>query len=426
MLDSLKIGVSDLAIGMYVSALDKPWLETPFFTQGFLLECQEDIDKVREYCEFVYVDRRRSRKGLIQSRWISAAERPEISNIRRERPRVPIEKIFEGRKIQAYTDERSWQEEHTHADVALTGLLVDIAEIFDHVSDGGSLNVIQLRSAVAPIIQSMSRNPDACLWLTRLKAHDTYSYQHSVSAAIWAVALGRQLGLNRIDLRSLAVGGMLMDVGKLRIDPELLKASRDLTEEERVQVRQHVAFGVELLAESGMMNQDVIDMVSHHHERYDGSGYPGGLTNDHIPPFARIAGIVDTYDALTSARSYAQAISPSEAIRSLYQSRDEGFQAELVEAFIQAVGIYPAGTLVELSSGEVAVVVAEYRARRLLPRVSVLLNQAKERLSRPRMIDLLAGNSEAEEPLRIVKSLEPGAYGINLSEVAPEVRALSG
>jgi HD-GYP domain-containing protein (c-di-GMP phosphodiesterase class II) len=184
------------------------------------------------------------------------------------------------------------------------------------------------------------------------------------------------------------------------------------------QVYSHVSYGLEILQESGTLNQDVIDMVAHHHERYDGSGYPDGLTQDDIPSFARIAAIVDTYDAITSNRSYAAAISPSEAIRLLYQGRDAEFQAELVEAFIQAVGIYPAGTLVELSSGEVGVVVAEYRSRRLRPRVMVLLDAEKNTLAESKMINLQDdAGSDSTSLLTIAKSLQPGAYGIDLADV---------
>ncbi len=417
MLHTLKIYSSDLDLGMYVSGLDRPWLETPFMTQGFVLESQDDIDRVRKYCDYVYVDTRRSRRGLTslgKQRLITAAREQKGAG----RRRVPIEKIFQGRKLKPYRDELSWHDEHPRAEKALGSLIEDISEAFDHVSDGGTLDVIRLKGAVAPIIDSMGRNPDACLWLTRLKQHDEYSYQHSLSASIWAVALGRQLGMQRLDLRSLAIGAMLMDVGKLRIPPELLQADRPLNEEELFKVREHVANGVEIIQESGMINQDVIDMVAHHHERYDGSGYPQGLSRDEIPPFARIAGIVDSYDALTSNRSYAPAVSPSEAIRLLYKSRDVDFQAELVEAFIQAVGIYPAGTVVELSNGEVGVVVAEYRTRRLLPKVTVLLDANKKRLVRPRVVDLLIETDpERGESLSIARSLEPGAYDIDLAQV---------
>lgn len=166
------------------------------------------------------------------------------------------------------------------------------------------------------------------------------------------------------------------------------------------------------------MNQDVIDMVSHHHERHNGEGYPQGLVGDQIPVFARIAGIVDVYDAITSDRIYAKAIAPSLAIKQLYGWKDIYFQGELIEEFIQAIGIYPAGTLIELSSGEVAVVVAETRSRRLRPQVMLLLDRDKQPLDDIDFIDLLeVTQTEDGRPLDIVKSLQPNVYGIDMSAI---------
>jgi len=417
MLRTVKISTTNLDLGMYVSALDRPWLETPFLTQGFVLESQEDIDRVRQCCDYVYIDTVRSHSSLEEA-LKTIQDAPEIQS--KQRPRVPIEKIFAGRNLKTYREYAPSEEEHIWAEEALDSLVVDIVDIFDRVSDGGSLNIVRLKSAVSPIVEIMGRNPDACLWLTQMKQHDEYSYLHSLSVSIWAVALGRELGLGRLDLLSLAIGGMLMDVGKLRVKPELLKAARTLTEQEMTEVRGHVKRGVDLLRENGVINQEVLDMVAYHHERYDGSGYPNGLFGDEIPPVARIAAIVDTYDALTSDRSYAPAMSPTEAIRIIYKARDRDFQAELVETFIQAMGIYPAGTLVELTSGQVGAVVAEYRTRRMLPKIVVLLDANKNRLAIPRMVDLLieSGNEE-EHALRILGSLEPGAYGIDLADVDP-------
>jgi len=421
MLNTLKINTIDLDIGMFVSGLDRPWLETPFLTQGFLIESPEDIDRLRQYCEYVLVDGRRSRQhGALGRRKQRAVHHRSVGQRKLDgRRRVPVEKIFKGRSIKPYEDASAWSDEHPRAQAALDTLVEDIDDIFEHVSDGGKLNVIKLRKSVEPIVDSISRNPDAALWVARLKQHDEYTYQHSLGAAIWSVSLGRQLGLPRQDLRSLAMGCMLMDVGKLRVAPELLQAERELTTEEMAEVAGHVSHGLEIIQESGVLNQDVVDMVAYHHERYDGSGYPDGLQNDEIPAFARIAAIVDTYDAITSNRSYATAVSPSDAIKMLYKTRDEEFQAELVESFIQAIGIYPAGTLVELSSGEVGVVVAEYRTRRLRPKVMVLLDADKNALSTSRMVDLQEefGDDGAAPSLQIARSLEPGAFGIDLSSV---------
>lgn len=326
--------------------------------------------------------------------------------------------MFPTHKLKTYTDSADWAEEFPRAETAVKELSSGIEEIFQQAMGGAALDVVRVKRSVEPMIDSISRNPDACIWLARLKQQDHYTYQHSLGASIWAVALGRQLGLPRSDLRSLAIGGLLCDVGKLRVAPELLNTDRQFTPEEFAELREHVVYSAEMIAQTGLMNTDVIAMVTHHHERHNGSGYPQGLHGDEIPIFARIAAIVDCYDAITSHRAYARAISPSTGIKMLYDARDLDFQAELVEEFIQAVGIYPAGTLVELTSGEVAVVVAEYRTRRLRPRVMVLLGADKQPLGSVRTVDLLRETVDVSgKPLDIVQSLEPDAYGIDMTSI---------
>lgn len=407
MLDVIKIYTTDLEPGMYVSGLDRPWLDTPFTLQGFTLETDEDIRKLREFCRYVFVDTTKSKQDEV-------ILRRKVRN----RPRQTRQELFSNRTLKTYKDNAPWDEEYPRAQVAVKSLAEGIDEMFNDVSRGQGLDVVRVKRSVEPMIDSVTRNPDACIWLARMKQEDQYTYQHSLGASIWAVALGRQLGLPKADLRSLAIGGLLFDVGKLRVDPALLRADRSLTDEEFDQVRGHVALGISMIEDSGLMNTDVLAMVQYHHERHDGSGYPEGLSGDDIPIFARIAAIVDCYDAITSHRSYARAIPPSTAIKMLYEWKDIDFQAELVEEFIQAVGIYPAGTLVELSSGEVAVVVAEYRTRRLRPQVMVLLDAKKQPLTEIRTIDLLNEKQTSDqEPLDIVGSLEADAYGIDMSAI---------
>ena len=407
MLEVIKIFTNDLEPGMYVSSLDRPWLDTPFTLQGFVLESDEDIRKLREFCRYVFVDTAKSTQDEV-------ILRRKVRN----RPRQSRQEMFSNRTLKTYEDNAPWDDEYPRAQAAVQSLAEGIDEMFNDVSRGQGLNVVRVKRSVEPMIDSITRNPDACIWLARMKQEDQYTYQHSLGASIWAVALGRQLGLPKADLRSLAIGGLLFDVGKLRVDPALLRADRSLTDDEFDQVRGHVALGVSMIQDSGLMNTDVLAMVQSHHERHDGSGYPEGLAGDDIPIFARIAAIVDCYDAITSHRSYARAIPPSTAIKMLYEWKDIDFQAELVEEFIQAVGIYPAGTLVELSSGEVAVVVAEYRTRRLRPQVMILLDSNKQPLTEIRTIDLLNEKQTADgQPLDIVSSLEADAYGIDMSAI---------
>ena len=392
---------------MYVSSLDRPWLETPFSLQGFLLESEEDIRRLQEFCQYVYIDS------------VKSVQDPAIIRRKvRNRPRKSTQQLFSNRTIKPYKDNSAWDDEYPKAQVAVQALSEGIDDIFDNIAEGGSLDIVRVKKSVEPMIDSISRNPDACIWLARMKQEDSYTYQHSLGAPIWAVALGRQLGLPKSDLCTLAIGGLLFDVGKLRVEPELLKTDQPLTDVEFEQVRDHVKLGVEMIEGSGLMNRDVIDMITYHHERHDGSGYPEGMRGDDIPVFARIAAIVDCYDAITSHRSYARAIPPSTAIKMLYEWKDIDFQAELVEEFIQAVGIYPAGTLVELSSGEVAVVVAEYRTRRLRPKVMVLSDGVEQALTDIKTIDLLNQKETAGgEPLDIASSLEPDAYGIDMTAI---------
>lgn len=407
MIEVEKIQASDLRVGMYVSSLDRPWLESPFLMQGFRIDSEEELSQLRELCDYVYIDVRQSHV---------TRESPKATP--GNRPGRPLEEMFKERQLNSYRDQSDWSEEYPRAQVAVQSLADGIEAMFENVSRGGALDILRVRKSVEPMIDSISRNPDACIWLARLKQQDHYTYQHSLGASIWAVALGRQLGLPRSDLRSLAIGGLLFDIGKLRVDPALLNADRALTESELLQMREHVAFGVQMVRETGMMNTDVLDMVAYHHERHDGSGYPEGLAGDQIPVFARIAAIVDCYDAITSHRAYARATSPSAAIKKLYEWRGVDFQAELVEEFIQAVGIYPAGSLVELSSGEVAVVLAEYRTRRLRPRVMVLLGADKQALGDMRVLDLKEQtHTDTGQALDIVGSLEPEAYGIDMTAI---------
>lgn len=405
MLTTIKINTSELELGMFVSGLDRSWLDTPFVVQGFRVESRAQIEQLQEYCQYVLVDTLKSRQATSELQ----------SKQRNTRPRQPAERIFSRRTLTPYRDNTSFNDERPVAEAALDALVMDLLAMYEEVEGGGTIDQIKLKRSVEPLIGSISRNPDACLWIARLKQHDEYSYHKALTAAIWAVSLGRELGLPRRDLRSLAMGGMLMDIGKLRVSGELLRAERDLSPDEREQMKEHVLHGRQILVESGITNQDVVDIVTCHHERFDGSGYPAGLKHDAIPPMARIAGVVDTYGALTSDRPHAPALSASRAIRTLYQMRDIKFQAELVEAFIKAIGVYPAGSLVELSSGEVGVVVAESRTRRLRPKVMMLLDEDKLALRRPRVVDLDAGN--ATPGLVIRRSLQPGAYDIDLASV---------
>ena len=169
------------------------------------------------------------------------------------------------------------------------------------------------------------------------------------------------------------------------------------------------------MSDSAGFSDNTEEIISNHHERFDGSGYPNKLSGDEIPVLARIAGIADCYDAMTSNRIYAPAIPPILAVRKFYAWRNQTFQSELVEEFIQAVGLYPVGTLVELSDNRVGVVVSENTSQRLRPKLLMLLNPNKKPLKNIDELDLAEVNDSdsISDSLFIKKTLSPGSYGID-------------
>jgi HD-GYP domain-containing protein (c-di-GMP phosphodiesterase class II) len=219
------------------------------------------------------------------------------------------------------------------------------------------------------------------------------------------------------DLNTLAMGLLLMDIGKMKIPVEVLNKSEPLTEDEFKLVRSHVDYSVEILKKSEGIDVDIINIALTHHERFDGSGYPAGLEGTGTPVYGRMAAIIDCYDAMTSSRPYSKPVSPYAALQEIYNWRNKYFQEELVEQFLQCLGAFPTGTLVEMHSGEVGIVMAQNRTRRMSPKVMLLLDIHKKPLPEYLVIDLMNQPREYNEnPLTIVRGLDPGDYGIDPAE----------
>jgi len=436
----VRVESRDLVIGMYVCELDRPWLDSPFLLQGFYIKDDEDIGTVKDLCEYVYVDKVVARDKLNNSlpgassailmsmnvsRGAGAKSRIRLSRTAEENGPVQgkkseqgIEDFFPKKELRKYTDAVDWRAETRNAKRAISYLYDYIVKFMELSSKSNRLDLQNVRKAVEPMVNSVIRNPDACLWWTTMKPTDNYNNDAALRASVFAVVLGRQLGLPERDLHKLAIGGLLFDVGKLRLDNNILEADRKLTAEEITHIQRHVEAGLHLLQRSGLKDPEVIDFIANHHERLDGSGYPNGLGGDDIPAFGRIAGLVDCYNAITSSRRYASIKSPAEAINQLYKLKGVHFHKDLIEEFIQAIGVYPVGALVELSTGEVAIVVAQSRTRRLRPTVLVLLDKNKKPARGDVYIVLETIMHSADgKKLDIVKNLEPNAYDIDMAAI---------
>jgi HD-GYP domain-containing protein (c-di-GMP phosphodiesterase class II) len=420
-----QISTQDLVPGMYVAQLDRPWLETPFLFQGFFIKDQQEVEELRRYCRHVFVHAQQAPKAKERrNREVARAPRPPAEEAA---PRSLLHRLFpllqkravpaapEPRPGEFYKDSVEVRVEVARAKDVYAQASSTVGEMMERIRQGGKLDVTVLDAVVSPMIESVLRNRDALTWLSRMKQTDDYTYGHSVSCAIYAIAFGRHLGLPREDLQALGLGGLLLDVGKTRLPPELLGKTEPLTQEELALVHSHVRHSEAIVSEQSDLDSRVLAMVRSHHERYDGSGYPQGLKGPDIPVFARIAGIVDFYDALITPRVYAPAVSSFDATRELNKRANTEFQAEMVEQFIQAVGVFPNGALVELSTGEVGVVIEQNRVRRLRPKITVILDRDKRPVATPSTIDLRDFPSEPgdESALWIDRGLETGAYGID-------------
>ncbi|WHI44560.1 HD domain-containing phosphohydrolase [Microbulbifer sp. VAAF005] len=293
-------------------------------------------------------------------------------------------------------------------------------EVMGLVSNNRPIPVQQVNQVVEDLVESVLRSPDAFAWLARVRDKDEHTYSHSVRASIWAVLFGRHIGLSRSDLLKLGVATLLKDVGKLAIDGEVLQMKqRDPRSE--LEYRKFVQHSVKMLSADPEIDPKVIEVISAHCERHDGSGYPEGLRGDRISVLARMCGIVTFYDEATNPRGSSEPVAPSRAVAKLYDLRGIAYQEQLVVEFIQAIGLYPTGTQVELSTGEVGVVVEQTYDRRLRPKVMIVLDGQKQTLSKPRLCDLAEvedreqklierGKMSVEEKISILRDIEPGAY----------------
>ena len=260
----------------------------------------------------------------------------------------------------------------------------------------------------------MLRNKDAMAALMRIRKKDDYTYGHCLATAAWAAILGRHLGFDSDTLKTLVLGAALTDVGKVRVESAILAKVTKLTDDELKAVRAHVDHSMEIVRE-GNADTAVLEIVQSHHERHDGTGYHAGLVGADIPLLARIAGLADSYDAMITTRPYAKARSSYQAMQELSDLKGTKFQGELVEQFMQAIGLFPTGSLVELNTGEVGIVAAQNASRRLKPKVMVILDAGKQRLKKFNVIDLTSPDPP-DTRVWIAKELAPGAHGVDAEE----------
>jgi HD-GYP domain-containing protein (c-di-GMP phosphodiesterase class II) len=270
-----------------------------------------------------------------------------------------------------------------------------VREAFEAVVNAGNdkftrtgINFQAISDVAGNLVEQILANSDLSIQIVDLKSYDQYTFQHSVNVAVLGVVLGKSLRMNFSDLKDLAIGCLLHDLGNVTIPEAILKKPTKLTDEEFKYVYEHPRSGFELLRHCEGISATSKIVALQHHERLNGTGYPKGLKGPDIHLNSQVCAIVDAYDALTADRNYRKRYLPHEAIEYLMASGDTHFSFHLVQAFTAQVAPYPPGTMVTLSSGDTAIVTQVDMAMSTRPKVRVLADSAGRQATNPEEVDL--------------------------------------
>ena len=408
----IKVESPNLVMGMFVSELDRPWTETSFLLQGVLIESDDDIQEFTRVCEFVYVDEERSHESVISQ--LAILKNQKIT------ARPEKEQIQYTAKM-ADEEQALFRKELKHARKVHKNTRGYIDQALEDVRLGNSLDTEAARVFVSEIADSVSRAPNAMLWLTHMKKRDEYTSIHCINVCILAVTFGRALGIEKKELNILGMGALLHDLGKMKIPLEILNKPARLTPEEYELMKTHSHEGYKMLNEKGDMHKDILDIVLSHHERIDGSGYPNGTSDELISQLTQITSVVDVYDAITSNRCYHDGIPPYDAMKMMYEWSSKNFVPDLIEGFIKCLGIYPIGSLVKLNSRHIGVVVAASEKVRLRPIIMLVIDRKGERLDVPKLLNLAHPQwIKGKTKLKIQNIVNPDDYDIDLAAIVAD------
>lgn len=398
-IEKFKLAVDLLKIGMYVSELDRPWIETPFIFQGFLITNENELDQLHQYCEYVYIDREKSRVKVPETS-VRRLEKVEQVPVAKSKEPLPYFKQFE--------------EEFPKAKIIYERVQTQIKNSFKDVRIGRAIRSAEIRNSVEEITQSIIRNPDAMLLMTNMKATDDYMVIHSMNVCIISLIFARFLGFEEEKMHMLGMGALLHDIGEIRLPRELLNKPTDLSAEEQATMQKHTEYGASILNNNNGIPEEAIDIALHHHERVDRSGYPNRLGGQEISSNAKIVGIVDVYDSLTSTTPYRTYISSTDALKTMYDWRGTLFDSSMVENFIRCLGIYPVGSTLELNSGEIGIVISVSPESRLYPKMLLVKDGQHEFYDPPQIINLSQFKDEHENRYEIKNIIQPEQVGVDL------------
>jgi HD-GYP domain-containing protein (c-di-GMP phosphodiesterase class II) len=480
-LEDISVPAYELRRGMFVSNLDCGWSKTPFLVEGVLLKKQEEIDLIKRLARYAVVDLvrsedfalheylegesyRRRQLGEVEANTFAPSEAGNSEDIepltfdpsemaveqgykiespslasRLKRVRLQFFRPKSAKEnenalsgflksprpsylppditlVSYSSTEFSWQALGLAQQAARETIatLADVTRTIERHRTVDARKVLRVSEALA---ENMIHFPEAMIWASRLRQKDNDLLRRSLQAAIYLTAFGRHLGFTEKLLSELAATGLLLDLGKTQIDDRLLAKPARYTLEEAKAVQRHVDLSLSLLSEADSFSSNIKRAIGEHHEQINGDGYPLGLHGCDISIFGKMAAIVDGYVAMVNPRPYAETFAPHEAIKQLFAGANTQWFGPLVEQFVQSIGIYPIGSLVELASGHIAIVIQHNRERRLEPKILIVTHGDKRRRFPPLQLDLLGHNArEGNKRLRIKQGLPDGAYGFDVEE----------
>ena len=374
-----KINVNQLVVGMHIKEFCGSWMEHPFWRTAFVITDPADIKSILA--------------SSIKEVWIDSAKGLDVA------PGAPVVSQEESEaKVDAELDIAA-QDDRATAQVPVSVELARAAKIcaqskravismFDEVRMGKAVDTSSAKRLVDEISSSVSRHPGALISLARLKNADDYTYMHSVAVCALMVALAKQLKLDEAQTRSAGIAGLLHDLGKALMPIEVLNKPGKLTDEEFAIIKGHPQAGRDLLAGNSGDDAIALDVILHHHEKTDGSGYPKRLGNPEISLYAKMGAVCDVYDAITSNRPYKAGWDPAESLRKMAEWCTGHFDPRVFQAFVKSLGIYPIGSLVKLSSGRLGIVVEQAPDSLLKPRIKVFFSTRADARIKPEIVDL--------------------------------------
>lgn len=393
-----KIQTAQLQVGMYVHDLDCGWLQHPFFRSRFTITDAAVIEKIREAnIHHLVID---TDKGVDCAEEVADDVQLALQdNIAEAVVRNPAI----GKQVPAGDEIDNARAIYKEATGAVHRLLEDVRL-------GKQVELEHIEPVTEKIVNSVFRNKDALISLTRIKHRDQYTFMHCVSVSGLMASFALDRGMERERIRQLVMGGLLHDVGKMKVPLDILNKPGPLTDEEFAIMQGHAQHGIDLLAGMAGLSKDAMDVVALHHERIDGSGYPNGLKGNEISQVGQMSSIIDVYDALTSVRVYKDAWEPSFTLKKLLEWSGSQFDKELVGNYIRCLGIYPVGSLVQLKSGLVGIVREQNEHDLLRPDLRIIYNSRFMKYVQVRDIQL-----RKEPQDSIVEAISPEKYQIDLA-----------